>query len=89
MSRHRSASPAKRPRVDDAHDTTNDVVVTKHVPSYVSAVLKSPAARKQSSLAPRMRRNSTLVFGELKTGKNDALELLAADANLVASGVYL
>ena len=36
---------------------------------------------------PRFRKRSTLVFGEAKTGKNDSEELLAADANLVASGV--
>ena len=86
-SRNRSASPAKRPRVDDTHDITEDVVVARHVPSYSSVVVNSPAAtRKQSSL-PKSRRNSTLVFGEAKTGKDDAFELLAADANLVASGV--
>ena len=35
----------------------------------------------------KQRRKSTLVFGEAKTGKDDAVKLLAADANLVASGV--
>ena len=35
----------------------------------------------------RPRRQSTLVFGAAKTGKDDTEELLTADANLVASGV--
>ena len=87
-SRNRSASPAKRPRVDDTHDITEDVVATRHVPSYSSVVLNSLATtRKQLSLPPRLRKNSTLLFGEAKTGKNDTFELLAANANLVASGV--
>ena len=38
-------------------------------------------------MPPRLRKHSTLVFGESKTGKDDTEELLAADANLVASGV--
>ena len=39
-SRNRSASPAKRPRVDDNHDNTEDAVATR--PSYSSVVLNSP-----------------------------------------------
>ena len=86
-SRNRSASPAKRPRVDDNHDITEDTVVTRHVPSYSSVVMNSPANTRKQASSTRLRRNSTLVFGEAKTGKDDTFELLAADANLVASGV--
>ena len=87
LTRDRSASPAKRPRIAE-HDKSDNVVVDRDVPNYASVVLNNSAlTRRQPQIAPRLRKNSTLVFGEAKTGKDDAMELLAADANLVASGV--
>jgi hypothetical protein len=61
----------------------------KDVPSYASAAGKGSHQRmnNEPSNGTRLRRQSTLVFGVAKTGKYDTEELLAADANLVASGV--
>ena len=67
--------------------------MNRNAPSYASAASSGQAHSQhkqhldQPPPPPRFRKRSTLVFGEAKTGKNDTEELLAADANLVASGV--
>ena len=81
----------------------NVEVRKENAPSYASAASSGQGQQRQRQEQqrqqqqrqhldqpqgpPRFRKRSTLVFGEAKTGKNDTEELLAADANLVASGV--
>ena len=89
--RPRSGSPGKRPRIDDENEVFEDVGNrNKTAPSYAAATENGNQNQRLHTgqmQAPRSRRPSTLVFGEAKNGKNDTEELLAADANLVASGV--
>ena len=55
-------------------------------PSYAEAMQKNNTeANQQPPFRPR--RQSTLLFGQAKTGKDNQTQLLAANVNLVASGV--
>jgi hypothetical protein len=95
VARDRSVSPSKRPRIEeggDAFEKESDTAVKVAPPSYASAAGSRTNNQRVNDGSTngntnRPRRQSTLVFGAARTGKGDTEELLAADANLVASGV--
>ena len=59
---------------------------SNNAPSYAEAMQKNNTQTgQQPSFRPR--RQSTLLFGQAKTGKDNQTQLLAANVNLVASGV--
>ena len=47
----------------------------------------TPLNQSQGQTQPRFRKNSILVYGKATTGKDESEEILAADVDLVATGV--
>ena len=60
-----------------------------HTQSYAQTAQSTRQSNNQPGQQPpfRPRRQSTLLFGQAKTGKDNQTQLLAANVNLVASGV--
>ena len=56
-------------------------------PSYAQAMAKDTNQSGHQQPPPRPRKQSTLLFGKAKIGKDNQTQLLAANVNLVASGV--
>ena len=50
----------------------------------LAMLLLRVVVNKTGETQGRLRKHSTLIFGESRTGKDDTEALLAADANLVA-----
>ena len=60
---------------------------SNNAPSYAEAMQKNNTQAGHQPPPFRPRRQSTLLFGQAKTGKDNQTQLLAANVNLVASGV--
>ena len=58
-------------------------------PSYadVMSAVNQPSGTNQEKQQFRHRKQSTRLFGKSMTGKDNITQLLAANVNLVASGV--
>ena len=56
-------------------------------PTYAAAMHSTQQNQSNQQNQFKPRRKSTLLFGQAKTGKDNQTQLLAANVNLVASGV--